>query len=82
MNRMQELIELLNRAGKAYYQDAEEIMSDYQYDALYDELTGLEKELGVTLAGSPTVNSFAVHTPLTLVCQTVVLGGEAFQRRF
>ena len=56
MNRMQELIELLNRAGKAYYQDAEEIMSDYQYDALYDELTGLEKELGVTLAGSPTVN--------------------------
>lgn len=56
MNRMQELVELLNRAGKAYYQDAEEIMSDYQYDALYDELKGLEQELGVTLTGSPTVN--------------------------
>lgn len=56
MNRMQELVELLNRAGKAYYQDAEEIMSDYRYDALYDELKELEQELGVTLAGSPTVN--------------------------
>ncbi len=55
-NRMQELVELLNRAGKAYYQDAEEMMSDYQYDTLYDELKELEQELGVTLAGSPTVN--------------------------
>lgn len=56
MNRMQELVELLNRAGKAYYQDAEEMMSDYQYDALYDELKNLEQEMGVTLAASPTVN--------------------------
>ncbi len=56
MNRMQELVELLNRAGKAYYQDAEEMMSDYQYDALYDELKNLEQETGVTLAASPTVN--------------------------
>lgn len=56
MKRMQELVTLLNQAGKAYYQDAEEMMSDYQYDTLYDELTELEKELGVTLAGSPTVN--------------------------
>lgn len=56
MSRMQELAELLNRAGKAYYQDAEEMMSDYQYDALYDELQSLERELGVTLATSPTVN--------------------------
>lgn len=56
MKRMQELVTLLNQAGKAYYQDAEEIMSDYQYDALYDELTVLEKELGVTLAKSPTVH--------------------------
>ncbi len=56
MSRMQELVELLNRAGKAYYQDAEEMMSDYQYDALYDELQSLERELGVTLAASPTVN--------------------------
>lgn len=56
MKRMQELTELLNRAGKAYYQDAEEIMSNYEYDALYDELSELEKELGMVLAGSPTVN--------------------------
>lgn len=56
MKRMQELVELLNRAGKAYYQDAEEIMSNYEYDALYDELEKLEQELDVTLAGSPTIN--------------------------
>lgn len=54
--RLKELTELLNRAGKAYYQDAEEIMSNYEYDKLYDELKGLEEELGVTLASSPTVN--------------------------
>ncbi len=54
--RMQELTELLNRAGKAYYQDAEEIMSNYEYDALYDELKGLEAELGITLSNSPTAN--------------------------
>lgn len=54
--RMQELVELLNQASKAYYQDAQEIMSNYEYDALYDELEKLEKELGITLAGSPTVN--------------------------
>lgn len=53
---MQELVKLLNKAGKAYYQDAEEMMSDYRYDALYDELKELEQELGVTLAASPTVN--------------------------
>ena len=54
--RMQELIGILNEAGKAYYQDAEEIMSNFEYDKLYDELVGLEKELGITLANSPTVN--------------------------
>ena len=54
--RMQELIRILNEAGKAYYQDAEEIMSNLQYDRLYDELVELEKELGITLANSPTVN--------------------------
>ncbi len=43
MKRMQELVELLNKAGKAYYQDAQEIMSNYEYDALYDELKGLEE---------------------------------------
>lgn len=54
--RMKELVDLLNRAGKAYYQDAQEIMSNYEYDSLYDELISLEKELGMTLSNSPTVN--------------------------
>ena len=54
--RMQELVERLNKAAKAYYQDAEEIMSNYEYDSLYDELVELEKELGITLSDSPTVN--------------------------
>ena len=54
--RMRELVDLLNRAGRAYYQEAREIMSNYEYDALYDELTELEKELHVTLSDSPTVH--------------------------
>ena len=54
--RMQELVELLNRAAKAYYQDADEIMSNYEYDVLYDELQALEDRTGVTLSSSPTVN--------------------------
>ena len=54
--RMQELVELLNRAGRAYYQEADEIMTNYEYDALYDELARLEKETGTTLAGSPTAH--------------------------
>ena len=54
--RMQELVELLDRAGRAYYQESREIMSNYEYDVLYDELTQLERELHVTLAGSPTIH--------------------------
>ncbi len=54
--RMQELVELLNNASRAYYQEAEEIMSNYEYDQLYDELQELEQELGITLSNSPTVN--------------------------
>ena len=54
--RMQELVELLNRASRAYYQEANEIMSNFEYDKLYDELIELEKELGYTMASSPTVN--------------------------
>ena len=54
--RMQELVALLNKAGKAYYQEAREIMSNYEYDALYDELKALEEETGIVLASSPTVN--------------------------
>ena len=54
--RMQELVELLNRARRAYEQEDTEIMSNYEYDSLYDELVSLEKELGMTLSNSPTVN--------------------------
>lgn len=54
--RMLELVELLNQAGRAYYQESREIMSNREYDKLYDELEGLEKELGITFANSPTVN--------------------------
>ncbi|MDE6957027.1 MAG: NAD-dependent DNA ligase LigA [Lachnospiraceae bacterium] len=53
---MLELVEQLNKAGRAYYQDAEEIISNYEYDKIYDELVSLEKELGITLSNSPTVN--------------------------
>ena len=53
--RMKELIALLTEAGKAYYQEDREIMSNYEYDKLYDELVQLEKDTGITLAGSPTV---------------------------
>lgn len=54
--RMLELVEKLNDAGRAYYQEAREIMSNREYDALYEELEGLERELGITFANSPTVN--------------------------
>ena len=55
MDRMRELVSLLNKASEAYYARDEEIMSNFEYDRLYDELTELEKELGVTLTDSPTV---------------------------
>jgi len=53
---MKELIEILNQAGKAYYQESLEIMSNLEYDKLYDELLELEKEMGITLANSPTIH--------------------------
>ena len=56
MERMKELIALLNEASKAYYAQDKEIMSNYEYDALYDELAALEEELGIVLSDSPTVN--------------------------
>ena len=56
MKHMRELVDLLNRARRAYEQEDKEIMSNYEYDRLYDELQELEKELGTTLAASPTVN--------------------------
>lgn len=56
INRIKELVEILNRASKAYYQEDNEIMSNYEYDALYDELVRLEKESGIVLSNSPTAN--------------------------
>ena len=55
MERMKELSEQLRIASKAYYQDDTEVMSNLEYDSLYDELQKLEEETGVVLAGSPTV---------------------------
>lgn len=55
-DRMKELIARLNEAAKAYYAEDREIMSNYEYDALYDELAALEEETGMTLSGSPTVS--------------------------
>ena len=56
IQRMKELIEKLNLAAKAYYAEDREIMSNYEYDALYDELVSLEQETGVVLSDSPTVH--------------------------
>ncbi|WP_269477107.1 NAD-dependent DNA ligase LigA [Hominibacterium faecale] len=53
---IQEKVELLNQASRAYYQESREIMSNLEYDRLYDELAQLEKETGIVLAQSPTVN--------------------------
>ena len=52
--RMRELVGLLREASKAYYQEDREIMSNFEYDRLYDELDALEKETGIVLSGSPT----------------------------
>lgn len=55
-DRMKELVAILNEASKAYYQKDTEIMSNLEYDRLYDELVSLEKETGIVLANSPTVH--------------------------
>lgn len=54
--KMKELAAKLNEAAKAYYKEDREIMSNLEYDALYDELAALEKSTGVIMAGSPTVS--------------------------
>jgi len=54
--RIKELTELLNKASKAYYAEDREIMSNQEYDRLYDELCELERETGIVLSNSPTVN--------------------------
>ena len=53
--RMRELIDILDRAAKAYYVDGREIMSNFEYDALYDELEELEKKTGIQMSDSPTL---------------------------
>ncbi|MFR3768009.1 MAG: NAD-dependent DNA ligase LigA [Blautia sp.] len=56
LQQMKELVKILNKAAKAYYQEDREIMDNREYDSLYDQLEKLEKETGITLADSPTVN--------------------------
>ena len=54
LERMRELTATLSKAARVYYQESGEIMSNLEYDRLYDELLALEKETGVVLSGSPT----------------------------
>lgn len=56
LHRMKELVEKLREASRAYYAQDKEIMSNYEYDKLYDELVALEQETGMVLTGSPTIN--------------------------
>ena len=56
IRRMKELSGILKEASRAYYAEDREIMSNLEYDALYDELKGLEEELGIVLASSPTIH--------------------------
>lgn len=56
LNRMKELIEILNNASRLYYQYSTPIMTDFEYDKLYDELEKLEKETNTVLSNSPTQN--------------------------
>ena len=54
LKRMKELTETLSAAARAYYQESREIMSNLEYDRLYDELLKLEAETGTVFASSPT----------------------------
>ena len=54
LRRMKELTAVLNEAAKAYYQESRELMSNFEYDRMYDELEALEQETGVVMSGSPT----------------------------
>jgi len=56
IDRMKELINILNKASYLYYQESTSMMSDYEYDKLYDELVELEKTTNMTLSNSPTIN--------------------------
>lgn len=56
LHRMKELVEKLREASRAYYAQDKEIISNYEYDRLYDELADLERQTGMVLTGSPTIN--------------------------
>lgn len=56
LSRMRELVKLLNEASKAYYQGQDEIMTNLEYDTLYDELVGLENATEIVLSTSPTIH--------------------------
>ncbi len=56
LERIKYLVDILNKASKAYYAEDKEIMSNFEYDKLYDELVALEEETGTVLANSPTIN--------------------------
>ncbi len=56
VDRIKELVDILNKAGRSYYSEGTEIMSNFEYDSLYDELVKLEKETGYVKSDSPTVN--------------------------
>ncbi len=56
-SRCKELVRRLNEASEAYYNGGEEIMSNYEWDAMFDELLSLEAETGYALPDSPTQNT-------------------------
>ena len=56
IKKIKYLVDVLNKASKAYYAQDEEVMSNYEYDKLYDELVELESETGIVLSNSPTIN--------------------------
>ena len=55
--RIEELVEKLNQASEAYYNDKDEVMSNYEWDAMFDELTELENKTGYVMDNSPTQNT-------------------------
>ena len=74
IQRMKDLTERLNQAAKAYYQEDREIMTNLEYDTLYDELVRLEEETGTVLANSPTLKvgyeavDFLPRKPMKVPC--------------
>ena len=61
LDRMKELIHTLNEAGKAYYQQNKEVMSNLEYDKMYDELLELEKKTNTVLSGSTSISDAIIR---------------------